>query len=65
MMPNRYALWTAVWDHFKVMNVRQVVPEEQWQELYELLGTLWQDERKDATPEELAAHAGAQSTLKQ
>jgi hypothetical protein len=47
------------------MNVGQVVPYEKWEELYNLLDQLWQDERKDAKPEELAAHAGARSTLKQ
>jgi hypothetical protein len=63
MMPNRYAVWIAVWEHFQAMNVRKEVPKEKWDELYELLDRLWQDERKDAKPEELAAHAGAHSTL--
>jgi hypothetical protein len=65
MMRNRYVIWTAVWEHFQTMNVGQVVPYEKWEELYNLLDQLWQDERKDAKPEELAAHAGARSTLKQ
>lgn len=64
MMKNRYVLWVAVWEHFQTMNIREVVPREKWDELYELLDRLWRDERKDAGPEELAAHAGARSTLK-
>lgn len=59
MMLDRYALWTAVWEHFHTMNIRQVVPEERWDELYNLLNQLWTDQRKDAKPDELAAHAAA------
>jgi hypothetical protein len=59
MMGNRYVIWTAVWEHFQTMNVREVVPREKWDELYELLDRLWQDERKGASPEALKAYAAA------
>jgi hypothetical protein len=47
------------------MAVNEVVPREKWNELYGLLNQLWQDERKDARPEELAAHAGALAKLRE
>ncbi len=63
MRSDRYALWIAIWNFFQTVHIREVVPEKQWKDLYGLLNLLWQDERKDATPEELAAHAGALSRL--
>jgi hypothetical protein len=65
MKKDRYAEWIAVWDWFATTNTREIVPRENWNSLYELLSGMWQDERKDATPEELAAHAGAISKFKQ
>lgn len=65
MKEERYAEWIAVWDWFATTNTREIVPRENWNSLYELLNGMWQDEREDATPEELAAHAGAISKFKQ
>ena len=63
MRSDRYVQWTAIWEFFRTVHVREVVPREQWDGLYDLLDLLWQDERKDATPEELAAHAEAARKL--
>jgi hypothetical protein len=65
MKSDRYAEWIAVWGWFQGINTKDVVSRENWNSLYELLNGMWQDERKDATPEELAAHAGAVSKFKQ
>ena len=55
----------AVWDWFRTTDTTQAVPKENWTGLYELLNSLWQDERKDATPQELAAHSDAMRKFKQ
>ena len=65
MKDNRYVIWMAVWDWFGTTDTTQAVPKEVWIGLYELLNSLWLDERKDAMPEELAAHSGAMSKFKQ
>ena len=65
MRENRYKEWIWVWEWFGATDRTKVVPKEQWNALYELLNTLWQDARKDATQEELAAHARAVRSLKQ
>ena len=66
MNRNRYIVWIAVWEWFQAINTNnEVVPRASWDALYKLLNGLWRDERKDASPEELAAHAGAVSKLKQ
>ncbi len=65
MMANRYLLWIEVWEWFQGIDTRERVPREKWDAFYELLDRLWQDERRDASPEELAAHAGARSKLMQ
>jgi hypothetical protein len=65
MKDNRYVIWMAVWDWFGTTDTTQAVPKEVWIGLYELLNSLWLDERKDATPEELAAHSGAMGKFKQ
>jgi hypothetical protein len=64
MRLDRYALWIAVWEFFQTVNVREVVPEQQWKDLHGLLDQLWEDERADAKPDELAAHAGALNRLR-
>ena len=64
MRLDRYVLWITVWEFFQGVNIREVVPEKQWNDLFGLLDQLWQDERKDATPEELAAHARALNRLR-
>jgi len=64
MKRDRYAEWIAVWDWFHAVNTKEVVSPENWNSLYELLNGMWQDERKDATREELAAHAGVVSKFK-
>jgi len=51
--------WITVWEFFQGIDTKQPVSKEKWNSLYDLLNDLWRDERKDATPEELAAHAGA------
>jgi hypothetical protein len=48
MRLDRYALWIAIWDFFQGVHIRQVVPEQQWDDRFGLLDQLWQDERKDA-----------------
>ena len=65
MKRDRYTEWIAVWGWFQGINIKEVVSRENWNSLYELLNGMWQDERKDATPDELAAHAGAMSKFKQ
>jgi hypothetical protein len=65
MRKDRYAEWIAVWEWFAATNTKEVVSRENWNSLYELLNGMWQDERKEATPEELSAHAGAMSKFKQ
>ena len=65
MKPNRYAEWMLVWEWFGATKIKEVVPRNDWNTLYELLNDLWLDERKDASPEELAAHSAATNILKQ
>jgi hypothetical protein len=65
MMRNRYIVWIAVWEWYQNIDTGEAVSRAKWDELYKLLNGLWRDERKDASPEELAAHAGAVSKLKQ
>jgi len=65
MLRNRYAEWITVWNWFQTVDTREALPREKWNELYDLLDILWREERKEATPEELAAHAGALESLKQ
>jgi hypothetical protein len=65
MLNRRYAEWTAVWDWFRLTNTKEVVPRADWDALYNLLNDIWQEERSHASPEELAAHAGAMSKFKQ
>jgi|GEM_PF-4013356 hypothetical protein len=60
---NRYKEWTLVFDWFGTVDTKQVVARENWNQLWELLNALWQEERKNATPEELAAHSGALQRL--
>jgi hypothetical protein len=64
MLKNRYVLWTTVWEWFAATDTKEPVSRERWEGLHELLNRLWEDERQDATPEELAAHAVAISRLK-
>jgi len=65
MLRNRYAEWIAIWDWFQTIDPQKVLPREKWDELYDLLNLLWQEERKEAKSEELAAHAGALAKLRQ
>lgn len=65
MMSNRYVVWTAVWEWFQGIDTREKITREKWDALYELLNRLWQEERANASPEALAAHAKAINTLKQ
>ena len=65
MKRNRCIVWIAVWEWFQAINTNEVVPRASWEALYKLLNGLWRDERKDASPEELAARAGAASKFKQ
>jgi hypothetical protein len=65
MEKNRYLIWMAVWDWFRTTDTTQAVPKENWTRPYELLNSLWQDERKDATPQELAAHSEVMRKFKQ
>jgi len=64
MERSRYKEWITVFEWFQQTNVREVVPRENWNGLWELLNSLWQEEReKDATSEELKAHAAAMLKL--
>jgi hypothetical protein len=66
MKRSRYKEWITVFEWFQQTNRNEVVPRENWNSLWELLNGTWQEERKkEATPEELAAHAAATLTLKQ
>jgi hypothetical protein len=66
MKRSRYKEWITVFEWFQQTNRKEIVPKENWNALWELLNGMWQEERKkDATPEELAAHAAAVFTLKQ
>jgi hypothetical protein len=65
MKRNRYKEWILVWEWFAFIKIKEVVPRENWNVLYDLLNDLWQEERKDASPEELAAHSAATNVLKQ
>jgi hypothetical protein len=64
MLNNRYVLWIEVWELFSRMKVKEVIPREEWDAVYNLLDRLWQDERQDAKPDELAAHAAALANLR-
>lgn len=59
MTRNRYVLWNTVFEWFQSTDRREVVPIKRWDEIYDLLNRLMQEERAAAKPEELAAHAGA------
>jgi hypothetical protein len=65
MLGYRYAEWIAVWEWFQTVDTHKVLPREKWDELYALLDLLWVEERRDAKPEELAAHAAALAKLRQ
>lgn len=67
MLRSRYAEWTTVWAWFGANDpTSKSVEKADLYELYLLLNGMWQDEReKDATPDELAAHAGAMSKFRQ
>ena len=66
MLRSRYAEWIVVWSWFQTTDRMRVVSKADWNEIYELLNSMWHEEReKDATPEELAAHAGAMSKFRQ
>ena len=65
MEENRYVIWMAVWDWLATTDTTQTVPRENWNGLYELLNSLWQDERKDAKAQELPAHSDAMRKFKQ
>lgn len=53
------AEWMEISTTLQAMDKRKVATPEQWDQLYNLLNKLWQEERKNnATSEELAAHAG-------
>jgi hypothetical protein len=60
MDSSRYNTWIGVWEWFQTMP-----KSDELQELYGLLNRLWQDERKNASPEALAAFAGVQSKFLQ
>jgi hypothetical protein len=59
MTRNRYVLWNTVFEWFQNTNRNEVVSKERWNEIYEMLNRLMQEERAAAKPEELAAHAKA------
>ena len=59
MKGNRHKEWTALWKWFGAIDTQRPVSGENWKGLYHLLDRVWEDERKDAGMEELAAHAGA------
>jgi hypothetical protein len=66
MKRTRYREWIAVFEWFQKIEMTEVVPKGDWKELYRLLDGMWRDEReKDATPEELAAHAAAMAMWEQ
>lgn len=63
---SRYKEWITVFEWFQQTNRNEIVSRDNWDSLWELLNSMWQEERrKDATPEELAAHAAAVLTFKQ
>lgn len=63
---NRYADWMTVWKWFAAIDRTKAVKKEDWNELYNLLNGMWQEDRANtATPEELAAHAAAFDSFKQ
>ena len=64
MTADRYGTWLAVWEWFQNIDRRAAVSREEWDALYDLLNRLYLDERKDAKPDELAAHAGLMRRLK-
>jgi hypothetical protein len=60
MKRSRYKEWITVFEWFQQTDRKEIVPKENWNALWELLNGMWQKERqKDATSEELAAHAAA------
>jgi hypothetical protein len=59
MNGNKHMEWTALWKWFGAIDTRRPVSRENWKGLYHILNKMWQGERKDATIEELAAHANA------
>jgi hypothetical protein len=54
MTQDRYFHWMRVWKWFATTH-----SAERLRQLHSLLDGLWQEERKKATPEELAAHQAA------
>lgn len=54
MTRKRYFQWMRVWKWFATMDRTELL-----ESLHSLLDDFWQEERKEATPEELAAHAAA------
>jgi hypothetical protein len=56
---DRYMVWIAVFEHFLTIDETEMVPRQKVNALWESLNTLWQDERKNASPEALTAYAGA------
>jgi len=64
MTIDRYATWTAVWEWFQGADTKAAISREHWDSLYELLNKLYLDERKNAKPVELAAHARLMRKLK-
>lgn len=59
MTRNRYVLWSTVFEWFQDTDRQKVVSKERWEQIYDLLNRLMQEERSEARPGELAAHAGA------
>jgi hypothetical protein len=59
MTRNRYVLWHTVFEWFLSTDRREVVSNKRWDEIYDMLNRLMQEEREAAKPEELAAHAAA------
>jgi hypothetical protein len=54
MTQERYVQWMRVWKWFATTHSA----ERLWK-LHSILDALWQEERRQSTPEELAAHTGA------
>ena len=55
--PIRAGVMAFEW--FQNTDRQKVVSKKRWDEIYGVLNRLWQEERADTKPGELAAHAGA------
>jgi hypothetical protein len=46
MKMSRCVEWIAVFDWFQKIDMTQIVARKDWEELYRLLDSMWEDERR-------------------